>query len=84
MFGNQLGSQTFAFFCGDEKAKIMTTPKTAKSKPALHKKDRFDDNDLPEKIGKNLRQMYNDVLSEPVPDDFLSLLQMADEKRADE
>lgn len=40
--------------------------------------DEFNDTDLPEKIGKNLRQIYDDVLSEPVPDDFLNLLAQAD------
>jgi len=42
--------------------------------------DIFTKQDLPEKIGKNLRQIYDDVLNEPVPDDFLSLLMQADEK----
>ena len=36
---------------------------------------------LPEKIGKNLRQIYDDVLNEPVPVDFLSLLAQADDKK---
>ena len=40
--------------------------------------DNFAKEDLPEKIGKNLRQIYDDVLNEPVPDDFLSLLTQAD------
>lgn len=42
--------------------------------------DIFTKEDLPEKIGKNLRQIYDDVLNEPVPDDFLSLLSQADDK----
>lgn len=36
------------------------------------------DENLSKDIGKNLRQMYDDVLNEPVPDDFLALLQKAD------
>lgn len=46
------------------------------------KGDEFDREDLPEKIGSSLRQMYDDVLSEPVPNEFLSLLQQADSKKA--
>jgi Anti-sigma factor NepR len=29
-------------------------------------------------IGRRLRQMYEEVVSEPVPDDFLGFLQQAD------
>ncbi|MGJ8562306.1 MAG: NepR family anti-sigma factor [Alphaproteobacteria bacterium] len=46
------------------------------------KGDKFDDDSLPNKIGKNLKQIYDDVLNEPVPDDFLSLLMKADEKQS--
>lgn len=42
--------------------------------------DDFTEEDLPEKIGQNLRQIYDDILNEPVPDDFLSLLSQADSK----
>jgi hypothetical protein len=31
-------------------------------------------------IGRRLRQMYEEVVSEPVPDDFLGFLQQADKK----
>jgi Anti-sigma factor NepR len=34
-------------------------------------------------IGRRLRQMYDDVLSESVPDDFLSFLEEADERKPD-
>lgn len=33
-------------------------------------------------IGRRLRQMYDDVVSEDVPDDFLSFLEQADERRS--
>lgn len=33
-------------------------------------------------IGVKLRQMFDDVVSEPVPDDFLDILRRADERRA--
>lgn len=33
-------------------------------------------------IGRRLRQMYDDVVSEDVPDDFLGFLEQADERRA--
>lgn len=52
--------------------------KSNKIKP--DKGDVFTQDALPEKIGKNLKQMYDEVLNEPIPDDFLSLLQKADEK----
>lgn len=34
-------------------------------------------------IGRELRRMFDDVVKEPVPDDFLSLLQQIDEKADD-
>lgn len=33
-------------------------------------------------IGVKLRQMFDDVVSEAVPDDFLDILRRADERRA--
>ena len=33
-------------------------------------------------IGVKLRQMFDDVVGEPVPDDFLDILRRADERRA--
>ena len=35
---------------------------------------------LKDKIGGNLRKIYDDVVNEPVPDDFLALLAEADSK----
>jgi len=35
---------------------------------------------LSDKIGSSLKRMYEDVVSEPIPDDFLSLLAKADTK----
>ena len=32
-------------------------------------------------IGRRLRQMYEEVVSEPVPDDFLNFLQRADQAK---
>lgn len=34
-------------------------------------------------IGVKLRQMFDQVVSEPVPDDFLEILRRADEKSKD-
>ncbi len=34
-------------------------------------------------IGRRLRQMYDDVVSEDVPDDFMSFLEKADERKSD-
>jgi Anti-sigma factor NepR len=33
-------------------------------------------------IGRRLRQMYDDVVSEDIPDDFLGFLEQADERRS--
>jgi hypothetical protein len=35
-------------------------------------------------IGVRLRQMFDEVVSEPVPDEFLQLLHQADERRRSE
>ncbi len=34
-------------------------------------------------IGARLRQMFDDVVREPVPDDFLEILRAADERSAE-
>lgn len=34
-------------------------------------------------IGRRLRQMYDDVVSEDVPNDFMSFLEQADERKSD-
>ena len=50
------------------------------------RQDRDEDNALDEArlrqqaIGVKLRQMFDQVVSEPVPDDFLEILRRADEK----
>ena len=33
-------------------------------------------------IGARLRQMFDEVVNEPVPDEFLNILRQADDKRA--
>jgi hypothetical protein len=40
--------------------------------------DHFSDKPLTEKIGSNLKQLYDDVVNEDIPDDFLTLLEKAD------
>jgi hypothetical protein len=40
---------------------------------------RFDSEALPDKIGTSLRSLYDEVLNEDVPDDFLNLLKKADD-----
>ena len=37
----------------------------------------FTQRDLTDKIGSSLKRMYDDVVNEPVPDDFLALLASA-------
>lgn len=34
-------------------------------------------------IGRRLRQMYDDVVNEDVPDEFLSFLEQADERQSE-
>ncbi len=34
-------------------------------------------------IGRRLRQMYDEVVNEDVPDDFLSFLEQADERKGE-
>lgn len=51
-------------------------------KKALRKKggpDAFSAEPLGDKIGDMLRQSYQDVVSEGIPDDFMALLQSADD-----
>ena len=35
-------------------------------------------------LGSKLRQMFNDVVNEPVPEDFLEILRRGDRKQGDE
>lgn len=58
----------------------MTRYKSVKHKKRDDSGDDFIKDPLPEKIGQKLRQIYDDVLNEPVPDDFLNLLAQVDEK----
>lgn len=44
------------------------------------KSEAFDKKPLQDKIGSSLRRLYDDVLDEDVPDDFLNLLKQADDK----
>lgn len=46
------------------------------------KTGRFDQDRLPDKIGSSLRQIYDDVLNEDIPEDFLNILKSADDKNA--
>ena len=48
-------------------------------KDAPASKKGFDSKPLPDKIGSSLRKLYDEVLSEDVPDDFLNLLRKADD-----
>ena len=50
------------------------------SKHKGHEKN-FSDDPLIDKIGSDLKRIYEDVVNEPIPDDFLNLLAQADERR---
>lgn len=45
--------------------------------------DKFSSEQLQDKIGQNLRKIYDDVLNEPVPEDFLNLLSDAEENKVE-
>lgn len=51
-----------------------------KQKPPLDKRREqdFTRKSLEDKIGASLRKIYTDVVSEDIPDDFLSILESAD------
>jgi len=59
----------------------MTRPVNDKKGSARRSVDDFGDKALPDKIGNRLKKIYDDVLNEPVPDDFLSLLAQADKNQ---
>ena len=60
----------------------MSNDNTGAANDKRAPKTDFDKEALPDKIGTSLRQLYDEVLSEDVPDDFLNLLRKADSKGA--
>jgi len=56
----------------------MSQDKFQKHKEKRSSVTEFSDDPLKDKIGSSLRQMYDDVVNEPIPSDFLSLLAKAD------
>lgn len=65
----------------------MKMPQNKKSKHSDMKKndhgDEFSKKPLKDKIGNSLKKMYDDVVDEPVPDEFLRLLAEADSKQGE-
>ena len=62
----------------DARGMIDSTPNDKRKRPA---KPSLDEARLRQQaIGVKLRQMFDDVVSEPVPDEFLSILRRADDK----
>jgi len=60
----------------------MTSPqkrRSSKASPNGDPETDFTRAPLKDKIGLSLKRMYDDVVNEPIPDDFLSLLAQADE-----
>jgi len=43
----------------------------------------FADDPLKDKIGSSLRKMYDEVVNEPIPSDFLNLLAKADKNKSE-
>jgi len=57
-----------------------TTKKSLESKAGTKmNEENFSEAPLKDKIGSSLKRIYDDVVNEPVPDDFLKLLEQADE-----
>lgn len=56
----------------------MNQEKNQKSGDKRASVTEFSDDPLKDKIGSSLRRMYDDVVNEPIPNDFLSLLEKAD------
>jgi hypothetical protein len=52
----------------------MKTPPKPPADPAEARIDKV-------AIGERLRELFNEVVNEPVPDDFLDLLRQADERQ---
>lgn len=59
----------------------MTDQPSPKPEKLSKSGDDFAGQPLKDKIGNNLQQLYNDVVSEDIPADFLALLATADTKK---
>lgn len=66
---------------GIEKAKYMTGKSKLGDDEAAGRRGDFTEKPLSDKIGNNLKQLYDDVVNEAIPDDFLKLLQQADNEQ---
>ncbi len=58
----------------------MTDKASQKDKPLAKTGDHFAKRSLKDKIGSDLKRLYDDVVSEDIPDDFLALLEKADQQ----
>ena len=58
----------------------MTNKPSSKSAKLETSGDDFAKDPLKDKIGSNLKQIYDDVVNEDVPADFLALLEKADKQ----
>lgn len=56
----------------------MTKKSTQPDSRVGQSPNHFSDTVLTEKIGSNLKRLYDDVVNEDVPEDFLNLLAKAD------
>jgi len=57
----------------------MTDTNSVKPETLKTSGDEFAAKPLKDKIGNDLKQLYDDVVNEDVPDDFLALLAKADQ-----
>lgn len=61
----------------------MSQDKDQKSEGKKPSITEFSDDPLKDKIGSSLRQMYDEVVNEPIPSDFLNLLAKADTNKSE-
>jgi hypothetical protein len=62
----------------------MVEARTVNERPSRNRSPRLDEARLRQQaIGVKLRQMFDEVVSEPVPDEFLEILRRADASRQD-
>ena len=58
----------------------MTDKASPKDEMLVKSGDNFAKRSLKDKIGSDLKRLYDDVVNEDIPDDFLALLEKADQQ----
>ncbi|MEJ0065637.1 MAG: NepR family anti-sigma factor [Caulobacteraceae bacterium] len=88
--GNHLPTGTFRVGIGLKRGRERVSPRRSMIEQQPMKRSRTKSPSLDEArlrqqaIGVRLRQMFDEVVNEPVPDEFLQILRRADDKRPGE